>query len=59
MVFSSDFEERSEQIPDYVEEIKDAFDDAIMRVVDAADRLYLDGVSIFDVVRHCFFDRNE
>lgn len=54
MIFSSDFEERHEQIPDYIEEIQDEFNNAFMRVATAADELYLDNVKIFDVISHQF-----
>ena len=54
MVFSDDFEERHYQIPEYLTEINTQFEDAIMQVATAADKLYLDGVSIFDIVRHQF-----
>lgn len=54
MDFSRDFEERHYQIPEYLTEINTQFNNALMRVVTAADELYLDGISVFDVVQHNF-----
>ena len=54
MNFSRDFEERHYQIPEYLTEINTQFGKAIMRVATAAEKLYIDGVNIFDIVKHRF-----
>ena len=55
MNFSQDFEERHYQIPDYLHEIDQQFGNAICQVAYASDELFLDGVKLFDVVKHRFF----
>lgn len=54
MVFSRDFEERRHQIPDYIRKIEPIFGDAILSVAAGAEKLYLDGVNLYDVITHDF-----
>ncbi len=49
----TDYQERHQLISEYLDEIDEAFKKAVFQVASAADRIYVDGVSVFDLfIRH-------
>lgn len=48
--FSMDFAERHEQIPDYIDKIKPVYHKAIIEVVKGAEKMYLDGIRLIDII---------